>query len=502
MPDSTSTPRSTSLRTSLVLRILLPLAVVVSAAAVLAVMGLEREVEARMQDEVELVARALRLPLTHAMELDRPGTVDRALRSALEIRRVYGVNVYGPEGEDVASFGEGWPGEPPERLTEMAAEGQRLGEYGSAGGRRVYSYFIPLADSWGRSLGVLQVTRRRRDIDDSIQRIRRQSAGLLFLGFAAVGVLILRGHHRVIGGPLDRLRESMARVRRGDRDHRAGDGGPRELAEVAVAFNAMLTAMEGAESELAARRRDEVELRRKLAHAEKLAAVGELASGVAHELGSPLSVIDGRAQRMLRRLPHPGVDPSLGDGLGAIRGQVRRMEGIVRQLLDFGRGETGTRIPTPVAGMVLRAVSAAAPEAEERDVRIRTRGTRPGPSLTLDARRMEEAVTNLVRNACQACGSQGGEVRVGWDEQEGEVRIEVEDDGPGIPPEIRSRIFEPFFTTKPTGQGTGLGLAVVHGIVDAHGGRGEADRSPLGGARLRILLPRAAGESDAEARDG
>jgi hypothetical protein len=152
--------------------------------------------------------------------------------SALEIRRFYGAHVYGPGGGRLASFGAGLPDEPPQRLAELAETGDRVGEYGETAGRRVYSYFVPLVDTWGQTLGILQITRRRRDIDESIQRLRFRTGSLFLLGMALVTVLVLRGHHRAVGGPLDGLRASMARVREGDRTHRATMAGPRELAEV------------------------------------------------------------------------------------------------------------------------------------------------------------------------------------------------------------------------------------------------------------------------------
>jgi two-component system, NtrC family, sensor kinase len=330
--------RTASLRVALVLRTVVPLFVVLGGATALTLVTLEREVEDRMKEDVELVARGLQLPLTHALEEDRWEAVSQALQSALEIRRFYGAHVYGPGGGRLASFGAGLPDEPPQRLAELAETGDRVGEYGETAGRRVYSYFVPLVDTWGQTLGILQITRRRRDIDESIQRLRFRTGSLFLLGMALVTVLVLRGHHRAVGGPLDGLRASMARVREGDRTHRATMAGPRELAEVTGTFNSMLETMQQAEEELESRRRAQAGLRRELAEAEKLAAVGELAGGVAHELGSPLSVIDGKAQRLLR---DDGATPKMRASLEGVRREVRRMEGIIRQLLDFGRRDTG-----------------------------------------------------------------------------------------------------------------------------------------------------------------
>ena len=108
-------------------------------------------------------------------------------------------------------------------------------------------------------------------------------------------------------------------------------------------------------------------------------------------------------------------------------------------------------------------------------------------SVEADVRRLEEAVGNIVRNAVQA--APGGHVRVAWRRSEAGAELLVEDDGQGVPDEARDRIFDPFFTTKDSGQGTGLGLAVVHGVVEDHAGRIDVERSTLGGARFKVHLP-------------
>jgi two-component system, NtrC family, sensor kinase len=492
------TTRTPSLRLALVLRTILPLFVVLGGATVLALLALEREVEERMQEDVELVARGLRLPVTHALELEREGAVGQALQSALGIRRLYGAHVYGPDGSRLASFGAGLGDEDPRRLGEVLEAGEQVGEYGLTAGAEIYSFFVPLTDSWGRNLGVLQITRLRSDIDGTIRRLRFEAAGFLALGLSLVAVLVLHGHHRAVGGPLGALTTSMARVRGGERNHRASIRGPRELAEVSVTFNSMLEAIRDAEGELEERREAQSRLRRELAETEKLAALGELAGGVAHELGSPLSVIDGKAQRLLRK---DEVGPEARAAITGVREEVRRMEAIIRQLLDFGRRDSGRRRAFPVGTAIGRAVDSASAEARRHGAAIEIV---PGPEEAVvhaDPRRFEEVLANLLRNACQAAGSDGsgGRVRVGHRVEEvtlsgedgrGTLVIQVEDDGPGVDPAIASRIFEPFFTTKGTGEGTGLGLAVVHGILEAMDARITVGRSGLGGARFTIHIPK------------
>ncbi|MEX2471624.1 MAG: HAMP domain-containing sensor histidine kinase [Gemmatimonadota bacterium] len=473
------------------LRVLVPLFLALGGSIFWLLHTIETEAERRLKDDVELVARALRLPLVHAMERDRPGTVSEALRSALSIGRVYGAYVYGPDGEIVSSFGGADPKGPPERIDELVAVGDRTGEFGSLAGRRVYSAFVPLTDQWGQGLGLLQVTRRQSDFEEYIASLRLRAGALLLLGMAVVSVLVLRGHRAAVGEPLGRLNESMTRVGTGDTSHRADPSGPFELAAVARSFNAMLDRLEEAAEELDERRRIEHALQARLAGAEKLAAVGELASGVAHELGSPLSVVDGQAQRLLRDYDE-GEDTH--GALVAIRRQVRRMEAIIRQLMDFGRSEPGRRRDTSLADLADGAVAAASEVASSTDTVVEFDRGADDVRLHLEARRVEEAIANLVRNGCQA--APGGRVHIAQTVSGGHVELVVEDDGPGIPEEIRSRVFEPFYTTKPSGEGSGLGLAVVHGTIEKHGGSIEVDESSLGGARFTLRFPLATEASD------
>lgn len=480
-----------SLRTALVLRVLIPLFLALGGSIFWLLHTIETEAERRLKDDVELVARALRLPLVHAMERDRPGTVSEALRSALSIGRVYGAYVYGPDGEIVSSFGGADPDGPPEGIDELVAVGDRTGEFGSLAGRRVYSSFVPLTDEWGQGLGLLQVTRRQSDFEEYIAGLRLRAGALLLFGMGVVSLLVLRGHRAAVGGPLSRLNESMTRVGSGQTSHRADPSGPSELAALARSFNAMLDRLEEAADELDERRRTEHELQTRLAGAEKLAAVGELASGVAHELGSPLSVVDGQAQRLLRDYEE---GESTHGALATIRAQVRRMEAIIRQLMDFARSKPGRRREVLLADLVDGAVAAASEVATRTGTVVEFDRGRNADTLHLEARRVEEAITNLVRNGCQA--SPGGRVRISQRVTAEHAELIVEDDGPGIPDEVRSRVFEPFYTTKPSGEGSGLGLAVVHGIVEKHGGGIEVDRSPLGGARFTVRFPLATEASD------
>ncbi|MFP3939829.1 MAG: ATP-binding protein [Thermoanaerobaculia bacterium] len=491
------------LRSALVLHVLLPVVLAMSVAAVLAVSGLERHMERRMEEDVELVARALQRPLARSLERGRSGAVEEALNSAFRIDRVFGAYVYDAGGETLATAGREESLPQRRRLTELAEEGRTKGEYGEVAGRNVYSYFVPLADSSGRVSALLQVTRRREDFESYFERLRWQAGSLLMASWIAVGGLVLAGHRRAAGRHLNRLLASMARVGAGERTHRAEESGPWEIGRLAHQLNDMLDAISRAEQELEQRRRRESALRDELRDSERLAALGRLAAGVAHELGTPLSVIDGRVQRTQRRLRNAGGNdpprgpesssgavapgPEVEAALDEVAAQVRRMESVVRQLLDFGRrGELEVE-EVGVAEVYRAAGDAVRGLADERSTRLDVSTPPDDLRLVVDAGRLERVLINLLANAVHAAGD--GRVRLGWELAGRELTLTVDDDGPGVPEDSHGRIFEPFFTTKRVGEGSGLGLAVVHGLVQELGGRIRVMDGPLGGARFVVSIP-------------
>ncbi len=450
---------------------------------------LEGWAERRMQDDVQLVARALQAPMGHALERKRQGSVEYSLESVLDIGRVYGARVFDESGALVASgFGE----EDESRSVDVADPRfddwtRQTGAYGEMEGRSVYSYFVPLENSAGERVGLLQVSRLHREMIDQLRGFR-QTAGWVFL-FSSAGMIgiVLTGYRGAVGAGLGRLQKSMMRVEAGERDHRAWAGGPVEIARLAGTFNQMLDSMDRAEKEIRDRRKSEESLQARLRKTENLAAIGKVAAGVAHELGGPMSVIDGQAQRLLRH----GNGGNERAAVEAIRGEIARMGGIVRGLLEFGRTHDNPRQTVRVDHLMDSVLLAVDQEEPGRAVRVEREGVAPGPLVQVNRVRLELALTNLVRNARQAAT---GRVRVVWEERGERAAVVVEDDGPGLPPAVRTRIFEPFFTTRASSGGTGLGLAIVQQVADECGGGVEAFTGTLGGAAFRLSIP-LAGES-------
>jgi two-component system NtrC family sensor kinase len=234
------------------------------------------------------------------------------------------------------------------------------------------------------------------------------------------------------------------------------------------------------------------ELRRtqaQLIHAEKLSAVGELASGVAHEINNPLTTILGQAHLLLERAE---VTPHLRERLTIIADEASRAARIVQNLLLFSRHYPPERRPCGLADQVRRVLELKAYQLERDNIQIRTE-FETCPPVSADENQLQQVVLNLVQNAHQAMAHQSDErvltVRVRA-LNPAAAAIEVLDTGAGITPDALPRLFDPFFTTKPPGEGSGLGLSVSYGIVAEHKGklRGE-NRADRRGAVFTVELP-------------
>lgn len=478
------------LRTALLLFVLAPFLLIMAATAWYTLSQLEQQASARMQEDIELVARAIRLPLSHALERDQAGGVRQALAAAFRIDRVYGVHVYDERGVRVASSGSSKASMDSHRAAGLVSTGDRQGEFEEVGGEEVFSYFLPLTDRGGRINGLLQVTRRGSDFTGYIGDLRVQVLVVVLVAAALLALVLVYGHYTAVGRYLRSLRLGIARITDGDLARRLPLDGPAELQVVARSVNTMLDGIVRSQDEIARRRAKEAALEVRLHQSQKLAAIGQLAAGVAHELGSPLSVVSGTAQRLLRLHDLPG---SMAGGLQQVRSQVARMERTVRQLLDFVRCNPADFREEPADRLVRSAASQVEAVGDARAAELRVEVPTPAPLLRVDRTRMEQALVNLLRNALQACRAK---VVVRCFAQDGRAGYVVEDDGPGIPESDGERVFEPFFTTKPAGAGTGLGLAIVQAVVSEHGGSIDVERSELGGARFVLTLEEAKTEAD------
>lgn len=471
-----------------------PLAVVLIAAVVVpfvAVMGiagwysiriLEQQTEDRLQEDIELIARAIQLPLSHALARGHQGTVEQALESAFAINRVYGVYVYDRDGSTIYSNGTRGAEMSRDRAADLADQREQAGEFRQAGAEEVYSFFVPLVDAGERVIGLLQLTRKGSEFDEYLALVRTTSIQILGLAGVLLGLIVLLTHSWWIAGPIWRFESSLQRVEEGELDHRLALQGPRELRALSTGINRMLDAIVASNERLAEQRAEHAALQEQLYQSEKMAALGQLSAGVAHELGSPLSIIDGKIQQSWRLADIPAP---LTHSLEIIHNQTRRMEATIRQLLDYGSTASGSRRPVSVDYPLRSALNQ---ERTPVDLEISIEMS-PGASHTrvlVDPIRVEQALANLLRNALHAAFQR---VAITCELTPEQVSYCFEDDGEGVAPEVESRIFDPFFTTKPRGQGTGLGLALAQTVAREHSGQITYCKPESGGARFCLILP-------------
>lgn len=483
-------PESFSLRGSVIFAVLVPLLGVFGLSGIAVLATLEQQLEERLQDDIAVIARTLQAPLARSLERERPYSLGRAMRSASDFNRVYGVYVYDNEGEQVARAQD----DQPARNTSLDDLGveirQTTSEYGSIGGRAVYSYFTPLTDVGGNAIGMLQVTRRVSEMQSYLGRVRTMATvAMLALGVFFVAIIVL-GHHLVIGRPLARLADAMARIGAGDTTARADVNGPAEIRWLARRFNTMVDGIAERDDALARERTHQQQLEDELRQSEKYAFVGRLASGVAHELGGPLNVVDGQAQKLMRE-KHDGSREH--DRLARIRESTSRMVATVEQLLGFARESGDTMQDVSVSRLVSLAEADVRSQFEEHGATLEVAADAGDATIRADENRMRHVLVNLLRNALYA--SDGGDVRAGWRADADAVRLFVENTGRPIPHEEHERIFEPFYTTKPAGVGSGLGLAIVRGTIADHGAEIRVSDSELGGAAFEIEFARTAGSA-------
>jgi len=283
--------------------------------------------------------------------------------------------------------------------------------------------------------------------------------------------------------PILSLNQMMKRAGAGNLTVRAPTRRGDEVAELAEVFNLMMDELE------AAREREELQ-RVQLAHTEKMAAVGTLAAGVAHEVNNPLAGVLASIENMV---DNPDDKEMRDRYLRLIADGLKRIERTVANLLNFARPREILLEPTSINHNLSHVVELVGYQLRAHGVEVKT-DFDPNPAVVeADHFQMEQLFLNLVLNALDAMRD-GGTLFLRTRVRGGKVIAEVRDTGHGIPAEIRDRVFDPFFTTREVGEGTGLGLAVSGSIVAAHGGKIEIETTVGRGTTFRVIMAAMPGE--------
>lgn len=303
----------------------------------------------------------------------------------------------------------------------------------------------------------------------------------------------------MVGRPMRLLARRARGIGEGDLQTRLTVTQGDEIGQLAAEMNSMCERLGEAQQRLEGETGARIAALEQLRHADRLMTVGKLASGIAHELGTPLNVVGGRA-RMIQRGEVDGAQST--DSARIIAEQAERMTRIIRQLLDFARPRNAQKSPHTLATLAAQAAGLLRPMAVKKNVEVQLDLPEGLPPLELDEGQITQVLTNLMVNAIHAMPD-GGRLTLKVDVRNATPPpehggppgpwqvVEVRDTGGGIAPEHLTRIFEPFFTTKPVGEGTGLGLSVTHGMVRDHGGWVDVESRLGEGSCFSVYLPQA-----------
>jgi signal transduction histidine kinase len=344
--------------------------------------------------------------------------------------------------------------------------------------------------------GAIELTESLEE-EDRFLRESAAAAAITAVSLVVIcGVLALGLGAFFVGRPVQQIVDKTRRIGEGNLDDPLVIHQRDELDRVADEINRMCERLAMTRESLAKETTARIAAIEQLRHADRLSTVGKLASGIAHELGTPLNVVSGRAKRIVRRDPPPDT----AEDARIVVEQTERMTKIIRQLLDFARRRAAQKAPGDVATIARGVLDLLAPIAQKRKVTLQLAAGEEPARAEVDAGQMQQVLTNLVMNGIQAM-PKGGELRVAVSREHatpppghggaaGEhLAIRIVDQGEGIRPEDLPHIFEPFFTTKDVGEGTGLGLSVTWGLVEEHDGWIDVTSELGHGTTFTVYLP-------------
>jgi two-component system, NtrC family, sensor histidine kinase HydH len=412
--------------------------------------------------------------------------------------RILGIRIFGADGWliyqsrslNVHPFNEA------HALDQVLGGVRRSETHRSLGAQPVISFLVPLSSPRGDIVGALQVLQLESYVDEDA-RAARESVALVTLAMilATTGIVLLV--MRVgVSRPVEDLVRRFRDIRSNEVPARIHVRRHDELGRLALEFNGMCDRLQTSQRELAAEQEERRRMEDRMRNAERLASLGRLAAGLAHEVGTPLNVIRGRAETLLRKTADSEVAHR---NLRIIVAQIDRIARIVRSMLDFARTREPRLTSVDAVAVLRKVLEFLAERLEEAGVRVELQAAASPPRIRADPDQIQQVFLNLASNALDAM-PRGGTLtlRVARHDPpapaEGgppspQLEIRFEDTGVGIAPQHLDRVFDPFFTTKEVGRGTGLGLSVSYGIVREHGGSIELASDPGRGTRLSVFLP-------------
>ncbi|MBI1737583.1 MAG: HAMP domain-containing protein [Candidatus Rokubacteria bacterium] len=482
------------LRLRLILVIMIPLVLVIGVYGAVRLRTEQAQLLEENRRLMGLTAKAIQVTVENAMRDRQIGDIQRFLGEIVEGQeqidriRVYDRNLTVTIVSNPLSIAELVP---EEMLRRVLNTGWPEWFYHSRGTQPVLYYIVPLRTAKNEIEGAIEIVQLASGVEERVQAALWDVPIRLSMLLVSVALLTGLMLQRQVLRPLSQLVDGIRRLGEGAAGPPLPVHRPDEIGRVAAAFNVMAEQLEAARQKLLEETERALDLERQVRHAQTLAVAGRLATALAHEVGTPLNIISGRAEFLMQSLPR---DDRRREELGIIVGQIDRISGIIRALLDTVRPAKPEIQRVDLTVVVGRLLPLLRHAARRTHVTLEAAKPEPLPHVLADPNQLDQLLINLTVNAIEAA-PEGGWVGIeaaaaARDGRDG-VCLVVRDTGPGIPDDLRARVFEPFFTTKPPGRGTGLGLTICRDIVKEHGGEIRVEENPGGGTAVSVWLPAA-----------
>lgn len=479
-----------SIGTKLIFLLTITVGVAMFGASFLSLKQREATLEIALRDELRAHAVTLQIALeenySNGQIVESRQLIDRLRENS----RVYAVLLF-DENSELITLSQPQTNEifrnPPE-LGVVLQTGETVEFIREIEGEKYFSVIMPLRLGENKR-GALEIVKPFALIKNDIAETRANwlvtTLFLLSVIFLVVAVVLRRS----LTNPFQNLLIGAQNLGRGNLAYRVKVPKTKdELAFLGQEFNRMADNLEAQRQVAEKEAENRLMLERELRHTERLASVGRLAAGIAHELGAPLNVIDARAEQLLEK-PETALEKR-EKNLSIIRTQTDKISRIIRQLLTLARPYNFRLVPLDLNEIVSSTVEQIAENAKREKIEIEFTETND-LNVLADRDYLQQVILNILMNGIQAMSS-GGDLKIslGKDTKNGTnfAFVKISDSGTGIAAESLEKIFDPFFTTKDIGQGTGLGLAVSHRIIEEHGGFIEAENNIDGGATFTIYL--------------
>jgi two-component system, NtrC family, sensor kinase len=507
-----------SLRAKVILAVIIVVAVIEGIFLYLNIGSLSQQMIEKTEEEAFNLGETIRLSIRNAMIKDRRDEYQRIIDDVAQRKGIAEVRIFNKQGEITVSSDKTKVGTVVDKQAEACYGCHKQGEARdllpsdsktrvyATGNQRLLGLINPIYNEPScypchtknvKVLGVLDTIISLESLEKEKAQIYKQ---MILSGIISVIVLtFLLGLllTRFVNRPIDKLLLATKKAAQGDLDQTVVIRSRDELGELSGSFNNMISELKRSrdaieewtqtlEHRVQERTKELQQVQDQLVHAGKMAALGELAAGVAHEINNPLTAILTFSSLMLKKTDesHPWKKD-----LETIVQQTSRCRNIVKGLLDFARQRKLDKRPSDISALLEKTLTLLEKQAPFQNIMIVKEFGKEMPPVFIDGDQIQQVFMNIVLNAADAMAEKGGTLRITTASKDGMVEISFADSGRGIAKENIPKLFDPFFTTKQTGKGTGLGLAISYGIIRSHNGEIKVESQLEKGSTFCIRLP-------------